>query len=87
MTVLVAVAAGVAVGAALGLLGAGGSLLTVPALIILLGLSAGEATGTSLFAVAAMASAGLVVHRAAGRCACKSGPPSAAPARPFRAFG
>ena len=70
---LIAVPIGALVGAVLGLLGAGGSLLTVPALIFLLGLSTREATGTSLVAVALMAVAGLVVHRKAGRCSCKEG--------------
>lgn len=73
MTVLIGLAAGGAVGVVLGLVGAGGSLLTVPALILLLGLSATEATGTSLVVVAAMAVAGLAVHRRGGRCACKPG--------------
>lgn len=73
MDLLVAVPIGVLVGAVLGLLGAGGSLLTVPALIFLLGLSTGEATGTSLVAVTMMAVAGVVVHRRAGRCSCKEG--------------
>lgn len=73
MIVLIGLAAGVAVGAVLGLLGAGGSLLTVPALILLLGLSATEATGTSLLVVAAMAVTSLAVHRRGGRCACKPG--------------
>lgn len=70
---LIALPVGVAVGVVLGLLGAGGSLLTVPALTLLLGLSALEATSTSLVAVAMMAVAGLVVHRRAGRCSCRQG--------------
>lgn len=69
----VALIVGVAVGIVLGLLGAGGSLLTVPALVFLLGLTTGEATGTSLVAVAMMAVTGLVVHARAGRCACREG--------------
>lgn len=73
MESLTAVLVGLGVGGVLGLLGAGGSLLTVPAMILLLGLSAGEATGTSLVAVAMMASAGAVVHGRAGRCACREG--------------
>lgn len=73
MTVALAVGTGAAVGVVLGLLGAGGSLLTVPALIFLLGMTATEATGTSLLVVAAMATAGLTVHRRAGRCACRPG--------------
>ena len=72
MTVL-ALLLGAAVGAVLGLLGAGGSLLTVPALVLALGLTTTEATGTSLVAVAMMAGAGVVVHRRAGRCSCREG--------------
>jgi uncharacterized protein len=73
VSILIALIAGLGVGAVLGLLGAGGSLLTVPALAILLGLTATEATGTSLVVVAAMAVTGLFVHRRAGRCSCREG--------------
>ena len=73
MDVAVALPVGVAVGLVLGLLGAGGSLLTVPALIFLLGLSTSQATGTSLVAVALMATAGVAVHGPAGRCSCREG--------------
>lgn len=70
---LIPLAVGIVVGAVLGLLGAGGSLLTVPALIVLLGLSATEATGASLVAVSMMALAGVLVHARAGRCSCREG--------------
>lgn len=73
MDFAVALPVGLVVGVVLGLLGAGGSLLTVPALMLLLGLSATDATGTSLVAVAMMASAGVVMHRRAGRCSCREG--------------
>lgn len=73
MADLIALPIGLAVGVVLGLLGAGGSLLTVPALILLLGLSATEATGTSLVAVAMMAVGGVLTHRRAGRCSCREG--------------
>lgn len=73
MDAAIAVPVGLAVGVVLGLLGAGGSLLTVPALIFLLGLSTSQATGTSLVAVAMMAVAGVVVHARAGRCSCREG--------------
>lgn len=68
-----AVPIGLVVGVVLGLLGAGGSLLAVPALMLLLGLSATDATGTSLVAVAMMALAGVVMHGRAGRCSCREG--------------
>lgn len=73
MDLAVALPVGLAVGVVLGLLGAGGSLLTVPALMLLLGLSATDATGTSLVAVAMMAIAGVMMHRRAGRCSCREG--------------
>lgn len=73
MDLAIALPVGLAVGAVLGLLGAGGSLLTVPALIFFLGLSASQATGTSLVAVAMMAVAGVVMHGRAGRCSCREG--------------
>lgn len=73
MEIAVASAVGGVVGVVLGLLGAGGSLLTVPALVFLLGLDTGDASGTSLVAVAMMATTGLVVHARAGRCACREG--------------
>lgn len=73
METAVALGVGIVVGVVLGLLGAGGSLLTVPALVFLLGLDTGEASGTSLVAVTMMAITGVVVHARAGRCACREG--------------
>lgn len=73
MDLAIALPVGLAVGIVLGLLGAGGSLLTVPALMLLLGLSATDATGTSLVAVAMMAIAGVAIHGRAGRCSCREG--------------
>jgi len=73
MGTALAVPVGLAVGLLLGLLGAGGSLLTVPALTLLLGLGVAQATGTSLVAVAMMATAGVLVHRGSGRCRCREG--------------
>lgn len=73
MSIVLALGVGLLIGAVLGLLGAGGSLLTVPAMIFLLGLTTPEATGTSLVAVAMMAVSGMIVHRRAGRCSCREG--------------
>jgi uncharacterized protein len=64
---------GLLVGAVLGLLGAGGSVLTVPVLMLLLGLSATEATGTSLLVVVVVAAAGLVTHARMGRVEWRAG--------------
>src|ERR1035441_7397260 len=55
---LVAVAAGLLIGASLGALGGGGSILTVPALVYLLGQSPHRATTASLMVVGTAAIAG-----------------------------
>jgi len=66
-TLVLAVVAGAVVGLALGGLGGGGSMLTVPALIYLLGFSAGQATTAGLVIVSATSLAGLLAHARAGR--------------------
>lgn len=55
------------VGVALGLLGGGGSILTVPILVYAAGLPAHQAIATSLFVVGATSVAALVPHARAGR--------------------
>lgn len=62
MTMLPAVAFGVVVGAALGLLGAGGSILAIPALVYGVGLPLSAAIPTSLLVVAVSAAGGLVAR-------------------------
>ncbi|WP_159057305.1 TSUP family transporter, partial [Streptomyces scabiei] len=63
MTALVlALLAGALVGLALGSLGAGGSILTVPALIYLLGFSPAEATTASLIIVIVTSLTALLAH-------------------------
>lgn len=57
---------GAAIGLALGMLGGGGSILTVPALVYLLGQDAHAAVGTSLVIVGANALLGSVLHRRHG---------------------
>ena len=64
---LVAFLAGVAIGLAVGMLGGGGSVLAVPALVHLLGESVPEATTASLAVVGAGALAGAAGHALAGR--------------------
>ncbi|MBS2965334.1 sulfite exporter TauE/SafE family protein [Actinocrinis puniceicyclus] len=64
---ILALPAGLAVGASLGALGAGGSILTVPVLVYLLGRSAHQATTMSLVIVGATALAGALAHARAGR--------------------
>ncbi|QXV56502.1 sulfite exporter TauE/SafE family protein [Amycolatopsis sp. TNS106] len=62
MTMLLAVAFGLVIGSALGLLGAGGSILAIPALVYGVGLPLSAAIPTSLLVVAVSASGGLVAR-------------------------
>jgi hypothetical protein len=59
---LLAVAFGLVIGAALGLLGAGGSILAIPALVYGVGLPLHAAIPTSLLVVAVSAAGGLVAR-------------------------
>lgn len=59
---LIAIPFGVAIGLSLGLVGAGGSLLTVPVLVYVLGQDAKEATTATLLIVGLSALAGAVTH-------------------------
>lgn len=72
MTALV-VAASLLVGVTLGLLGGGGSILTVPLLVYLAGLDAKQAIATSLFVVGVTSLAALVPHARARRVRWKAG--------------
>ncbi|MFH9736186.1 sulfite exporter TauE/SafE family protein [Streptomyces roseolus] len=72
MTVL-AVAASLLVGVTLGVLGGGGSILTVPLLIHLAGLGTKEAIATSLFVVGVTSLAALVPHARARRVRWRTG--------------
>lgn len=58
---------GAAIGLSLGALGGGGSILTVPALVYVLGISAKDATGASLLIVGSSALIGMLAHGRAGR--------------------
>jgi len=62
MTFLLAAAFGLVIGAALGLLGAGGSILAIPALVYGVGLPLGSAIPTSLLVVAVSAAGGLIAR-------------------------
>ena len=62
-----AVVLGLLIGAALGALGGGGSILAVPVLVYVAGQTPAEATATSLVAVAAAAAVGLISHARGGR--------------------
>ncbi|MUL41530.1 sulfite exporter TauE/SafE family protein [Streptomonospora sp. PA3] len=60
-----ALAAGAGVGFLTGMFGVGGGFVVVPALTLLLGLTAGEAVSTSLVVVAVNAASGLAAHASA----------------------
>lgn len=70
---VLALLAGALVGLALGSLGAGGSIITVPALIYLLGLTPAEATTGSLIIVIVTSAAALVAHARAGAVRWRAG--------------
>lgn len=70
---ILALAAGAAVGLALGALGGGGSVLAVPALIYLLGFAPGAATTASLLIVTATSATALYAHARAGNVRWKAG--------------
>ncbi|MER5805427.1 sulfite exporter TauE/SafE family protein [Streptomyces mirabilis] len=72
-TMILALAAGAVVGLALGALGAGGSMLTVPALIYLLSFSPAQATTASLLIVATTSLTALIAHANAGRVRWRMG--------------
>jgi hypothetical protein len=61
------------IGVALGLLGGGGSILTVPILVYVAGLDAKEAIATSLFVVGVTSAAGALSHARAGRVRWRTG--------------
>lgn len=67
MLAAIAIPAGLLIGLSLGALGGGGSILTVPALVYLLGLPPHAATTGSLLIVGITALAGMVAHWRAGR--------------------
>jgi len=66
-------AAAVLVGVALGALGGGGSILTVPILVYLAGLDAKHAIAMSLFVVGVTSAVGAVAHARAGRVRWRTG--------------
>lgn len=67
------VVASLLIGVSLGVLGGGGSILTVPVLIYLAGTQAKEAIATSLFVVGVTSAAGVVSHARAGRVRWRTG--------------
>lgn len=65
--------ASVLIGISLGILGGGGSILTVPILVYLAGQDSKEAIATSLFVVGVTSLVGLVPHARAGRVRWRTG--------------
>ena len=64
---LFAIVLSVAIGVSLGLLGGGGSILTVPILVYVVGLETKAAIATSLFVVGATSLSAMVAHARSGR--------------------
>jgi hypothetical protein len=69
----VTLAAAALVGVALGVLGGGGSILTVPILVYLAGLDAKQAIAMSLFVVGVTSAVGAIPHARAGRVRWRTG--------------
>ena len=67
------IALAVLVGVSLGLLGGGGSILTVPLLAYVAGMDAKQAIATSLLVVGATSAVGAVSHARAGRVQWRTG--------------
>lgn len=67
------IAAGLAIGVLLGLTGGGGSILTVPLLVYVIGLDAKIAIVTSMLIVGVTSLAALLTHSRAGRVAWRTG--------------
>lgn len=61
------------IGVAVGLLGGGGSILTTPLLIFVMGFDAKQAIAASLFVVAVTSAFGLIHHARSGRVRWKTG--------------
>ncbi len=71
--VAMAVALGVMIGASLGLLGGGGSILTVPIFVYILGFPAKEAIAMSLAVVGVTSAVGAIGHWRAGHVDVRTG--------------
>ncbi|MGW0435685.1 sulfite exporter TauE/SafE family protein [Micromonospora sp. NPDC003197] len=73
MTLVVTLALGLVIGTVLGALGGGGAILTVPALVYLLGQPAGEATTGSLVIVGLTSAVGVLSHARSGHVRWRTG--------------
>ncbi|MFE6288257.1 sulfite exporter TauE/SafE family protein [Streptomyces sp. NPDC057877] len=73
MTLTLVLVLALLVGVSLGLLGGGGSILTVPLLVYVAGMDAKEAIATSLFVVGVTSAVGMVNHARSGRVRWRTG--------------
>src|SRR5512139_2060048 len=73
MTLAITMAAAILIGVSLGMLGGGGSILTVPVLLYIAGVDPKPAIAMSLFVVGATSAAGVIPHARAGRVRWKTG--------------
>ena len=71
--VILAAALALFIGGAVGILGGGGSILTTPLLVYVVGFDAKQAITASLFVVAVTSLFGLIAHAKAGRVRWKTG--------------
>ena len=73
MTLTLVLVLALLVGLSLGLLGGGGSILTVPLLVYVAGMDAKEAIATSLFVVGVTSAVGMINHARGGRVRWRTG--------------
>ncbi|MGY1452845.1 sulfite exporter TauE/SafE family protein [Streptomyces sp. SS8] len=73
MTLTLVLILALLVGVSLGLLGGGGSILTVPLLVYVAGMDAKEAIATSLFVVGVTSAVGMINHARGGRVRWRTG--------------
>lgn len=73
MTLTLVLALALLVGVSLGLLGGGGSILTVPLLVYVAGMDAKEAIASSLFVVGVTSAVGMINHARGGRVRWRTG--------------
>ncbi|MFD1658697.1 sulfite exporter TauE/SafE family protein [Streptomyces caeni] len=71
--ITIVILASLLIGVSLGILGGGGSILTVPILVYLAGQDSKEAIATSLFVVGVTSLVGLIPHARAGRVRWRTG--------------
>jgi uncharacterized protein len=71
--IILALALSLLIGVALGLLGGGGSILTLPILTYVMGMNTKVAIASSLFVVAVTSAIGVIAHARAGRVRWRTG--------------